>query len=263
MAAQTGKKMFTVDKFLGLNEAPDGYTELKMGEASRMVNWLVTDGYNITTRPGVRRVDFAQERESAEILASWAGEMGEREYCVVCDFYNGSDRLWMYGRDDKGNYKQVHKQVGALGLASAEDAMVKIFFFGGKLYVMSRENTVAWEGGAFTVKAPYIPLVITGADPAGGGTTLENLNLLTGKRRIEYSADGTSKDYVLPAEAESVVSVTVDNAAVSGGIFNKANHTYSFDSAPVKGVANVEIVYDTNPQTAEAARMQIVRCRLT
>ena len=29
-------KMYTVDKFLGLNEAGDGDTELKMGEASRM-----------------------------------------------------------------------------------------------------------------------------------------------------------------------------------------------------------------------------------
>ena len=44
---QTGKRMFTVDKFLGINEAADGYTELKMGEASKMVNWFVTDAFNI------------------------------------------------------------------------------------------------------------------------------------------------------------------------------------------------------------------------
>ena len=50
-------KLFTVDKFLGLNEAADGYTELKMGEASNMVNFLVTDGYNLTTRDGIQRID--------------------------------------------------------------------------------------------------------------------------------------------------------------------------------------------------------------
>lgn len=35
---QRGTKIYTVDKFLGINEAADGDTELKMGEASRMEN---------------------------------------------------------------------------------------------------------------------------------------------------------------------------------------------------------------------------------
>ena len=54
MAASNGTKMFTVDKFLGINESGDGDTELKMGEASKMENFLVTDAYNLTLRPGVR-----------------------------------------------------------------------------------------------------------------------------------------------------------------------------------------------------------------
>ena len=33
MASDT--RMYSVDKFLGINEAEDGKTELKMGEASR------------------------------------------------------------------------------------------------------------------------------------------------------------------------------------------------------------------------------------
>ena len=263
MASQTGKKMYTVDKFLGLNESVDGYTELKMGEASRMENWFVTDGYNITTRPGIRRVDFTQERDPAPILASWAGHIGEREYCVICDFANGIDRIWMYGRTEGGENKLVHSQTGALGLTAAKDAMVKIFSFGGKLYIMSAKNTVVWEDGTFAAKEPYVPLVITGAAPAGGGTTLENINLLTGKRRVEYSADGTAKDYYLPAEAKSIVSVKVDNAVVTGGSFNANTQVYSFAQAPTKGVSNVEITYDTDAATAEKARMQIIRCRLT
>ena len=43
-----GTKMFTVDRFLGLNESADGNTELKMGQASRMVNWVVCTA---TARP--------------------------------------------------------------------------------------------------------------------------------------------------------------------------------------------------------------------
>ena len=76
---QSGTKMFTVDKFLGINEAADGYTELKMGEASKMVNWFITDALNLTVRPGIQRVDFQQERETAQILASWSGFVGDIE----------------------------------------------------------------------------------------------------------------------------------------------------------------------------------------
>ena len=258
MASGNGKKMYTVDKFLGLNESVDGFTELKMGEASKMVNWLVTDGYNITTRPGVRKLEL--ERDAAQILASWAGHVGKDEYLVLCDFADGKDRLWVYGVEN-GTYVLKCQQEGALGLSKAEDSYVKIFYFN-KLYVMSAGNTVIYENNAFHTAEPYIPLVITGADPAGAGTTLENINLLSSKRRIEYSADGSAKDYFLPDEAVSVVSAKVDNVTAAG-TFSASDKKFTFNTAPAKGVANVEIVYDTDSAAAEVARMQIVKCNLT
>ena len=258
MASGNGKKMYTVDKFLGLNESVDGFTELKMGEASKMVNWLVTDGYNITTRPGVRKLEL--ERDAAPILAAWAGHVGKDEYLVLCDFADDKDRLWVYGIEND-TYVLKCQQEGALGLSKAEDSYVKIFYFN-KLYVMSAGNTVTYENGTFQKAEPYIPLVITGATPAGAGTTLENINLLTGKRRIEYSADGSAKDYFLPDEAVSVVSAKVDNVTIAG-TFSASENKFTFNTAPAKGVANVEIVYDTDSAAAEVARMQIVKCTLT
>ena len=62
MAAETGTRMFTVDRFLGVNESGDGDTELKLGEASRMVNFTITDAYNLSLRPGIRRLDFTAKR---------------------------------------------------------------------------------------------------------------------------------------------------------------------------------------------------------
>jgi hypothetical protein len=112
---------------------------------------------------------------------------------------------------------------------------------------------------------PYVPLVIAGAAPSGGGTTLENINLLTPMRRETFSADGESKDYVLPSEAVSVVSVSIDNISYpldTLGSYNQAAHTFTFNTAPVKGVGNVEITYDTDPVAAEAARQQILSCKL-
>ena len=255
--------MFTVDKFLGINESGDGDTELKLGEASKMENFTITDAYNLILRPGVRRLDFNTERSPAPILAAWAGFMNTEDFLVICDFHDEQDRLFVYRKTELEAHELVHSQTGALGLQTAENAMVNIFTFNGFLYVMSAKKTVVYESGEFVEKKPYIPLVIAGADPAGGGTTLENINLLTGYRRMNFSADGTATAYVLPAEAVGVVTVTVDNVEqANAGTFNSETHTFHFTSAPIKGVGNVEITYSTDPETAEAARMQILSCRL-
>lgn len=262
---QRGTKIYTVDKFLGINEAADGDTELKMGEASRMENFLITDAYNLTLRPGIQRADFAAERTPAPILGSWAGRVGEDDLLVICDFYQNADRLFVYRRGTDGNRHIAHQQTGALGLTSGEAAMVKIFPFGGKLYVMSKGNTVVYKDGTFTAEAPYVPLVVTGAAPAGGGTTLENLNLLTALRRIEYSADGEATAYVLPEEAIGVTAITVDNVAkdvAASGSFDASKHTYTFTAAPVKGVANVEFTYTTDAAAAAENRLKILGCPL-
>lgn len=128
---QRGTKIYTVDKFLGINEAADGDTELKMGEASRMENFLITDAYNLTLRPGIQRADFAAERTPAPILGSWAGRVGEDDLLVICDFYQNADRLFVYRRGADGNRHILHQQTGALGLTSGENAMVKISPSGG------------------------------------------------------------------------------------------------------------------------------------
>lgn len=265
MASNNGTKLFTVDKFLGINKSGDGETELKMGEASNMENFTVTDAFNLTLRPGIRRVDFGQERGPAQILASWAGHVGEPEYFVLCDFLNGTDRLFVYTRKETGEHELHYQQEGALGLTGPEDAKVKIFNFAGKLYVMSAAKTVAYENGSFREQTPYVPLVIIGAAPAGGGTTLENLNLLTSKRRMEFNADGESTEYHFPAEARDVVSVKVDNVGLilsEAGAYDPVKNVFTFSTAPEKGVGNVEFTYDTNPGVAEENRMRIVNCRL-
>lgn len=261
---QSGTKMFTVDKFLGINEAADGYTELKMGQASEMKNFLITDGFNLKMRPGVKRMDFNQERNPAPILASWAGFISEsstQEHLLVVDFADGTDRIWLYIRNETGGYITQYRQDGALGLTSTEDHMVKVFAFGGKLWVMSRVNTVSYQNGIFVTEEPYVPLVIAGASPAGGGTTLEGINLLSSLRRIDYSADGEATAYVLPAEAREVVKIIIDNLEVTpgnAGAYDIATKTFTFKTAPVKGVGNVEITYNTYEPDTEKTRLTIL-----
>lgn len=273
MAAKNGTRLFTVDKFLGINEAADGLTEVAMGEASRMENFFITDAYNLTVRPGIKRVDADQEREPAQILASWAGHVGEEEneiiddeYFVVVDFDGEADRIFMYKVRNDGTFNLMYAHRGLLGLDSSEDSFVKIFAFGSKIYIMSAKETVYFEDGAFNVASAYIPLVIAGAAPASGsGTVLENINLLSGLRRVDYSADGTTKIYALPSESVYVTRVVVDNEEKeisSIGYFDQAKHAFTFNTAPSKGVGNVEITYGVDETVALESKMQIVKMTL-
>lgn len=258
-------KLFTVDKFLGINEAADGYTELKMGQASKMVNWAITDGFNITVRPGIQPIDFAGVRDNAPILAAWAGFVEDTEYLALVDFLDGTDRVWMFRKDEYGKYCLAHQQSGALGLSDGENPMVKIFSFNGALYIMGREKTVVYGPEGFTEEAPYVPLVITGASPSGGGTELEGINLLTPIRRMDFNADGEAAAFQLPEEATGVIRLVVDNEEQeieAVGAFDGETHVFTFAEAPVKGVGNVEFTYQTDEAVAEESRLRIAACTL-
>jgi hypothetical protein len=257
--------MFTVDRFLGLNEAPDGDTELKMGQAARMENFFISDGCNLVSRNGVQRIDREEERGGAQLLAVWSGNVGGDDLLIAVDF-STTDRIWLYTAEADGGIAFLKKQEGALGLTEAEGAKVKIFAFGGKLFIMSAAKTVVWEAGSFTDASVYVPLVITGANPAGGGTALENFNLLSRLRRIDFSADGAATNFVLPAEAVGVTSVKIDNQEIAletAGSFDDLTHSFNFNNAPAKGVGNVEFTYTTDAEEAERNRLRVVNMRLT
>lgn len=140
---------------------------------------------------------------------------------------------------------------------------VKMFTHAGFLFIMSAVNTVRWNGSSFVAADYYIPKVVTGAAPAGGGTTLENANMLTNRRRIDYSANGTDTDFVLPKEAQGIDWVKIDNVVQTGGTWDAENHTYKFASAPIKGVGNVEFQYYADQAATAATYATIAACMLT
>ena len=255
-------RMFSVDKFLGLNQSGDGDTELKMGEASLMVNFTVTDGMNLASRPGVLPAPFDESRAPGQLLAVWAGYVGTAERIVLVELSGGTDRITVYGRDSTGTVASLSTQSGLLALT--DPVNVQVFSFSGDVYIFTpKKFAVLGASDAFTVAAPYVPLVVAGASPSGGGTELEKSNLLSPRRRVDYSADGTSTAYVLPAEAASVVSVAVDNAVLpSTGSFDAASHTFNFTSAPAKGVGNVEITYSVSEEAFAPGLAQIAACTL-
>ena len=68
--ATTNEKIYSIKKWLGLNQSPDGDTKLKYGEAAVMRNWRVTRDGNLRRRPGTA----VQETIGAEAVKRlWSG----------------------------------------------------------------------------------------------------------------------------------------------------------------------------------------------
>jgi hypothetical protein len=247
------ERIYTVDKFLGLNESGDGHTELKMGEASKIINFTITDNHNLSLRPGISRID--RGKENTHIVAAWSGCVRKGEYLIIVEIADGADRINLYTRAENGAFSLIAEAAGKLKMTEPGQT-VKIFPFGEYVYVMGPNNVIsvrAFDRGTYFVEEqPYIPTVITGASPAGGGTALENLNLLTNLRRITYSCDGKTATFVLPEEAKGVHFGESDGGIMADFEFDKKTHSVTFPVTPPEGINNFTITYFADPdQTAK------------
>lgn len=127
-----------------------------------------------------------------------------------------------------------------------------VYCLGGGLYKCLTDRLEAVEG--------YIPLVATGCGPNGDGTVYERPNMLTAKRRVRYSADGTSLTYALPeAEIERIISVTVNGAECTDYTGYIENGSVEFSSPPAKGHNNIEVCYEARGN--ERLREIITNCK--
>lgn len=247
-------------KFLGLYEAPDGDTQMKNGVSPEMENFQITESFHLKTRPGI--VPYFIEGHTAGGLKCCAYYSDEAfEFAVF------GNRVY-YRRTGATAWNGL----GTVVLNTVGDDLLKtaprFFAFEDRYYLATGIYLYWWKFGelVFSEVVGYVPLVVTGAAPSGGGTTLERVNLLTNQRRAQYSADGTSKRFVLPEQIERqegetlILSVTVDGAAVTWTeVSTEAANTYAAElaTAPAKGVNNVEITYQ-NPR--ENNRRRIERC---
>ena len=92
----------------------------------------------------------------------------------------------------------------------------KSFFFegGGRAgyYLFAGDEMYWFDGTVLHEGKPKIPVVLTMADATGTGTLLEDINMLTPWRAIDYLCDGTTDTYIIPDGAESVLNVFTINA---------------------------------------------------
>ena len=234
--------VFRLKRWLGLNEAPDGDTGLKMGEAAVMRNFRITREHNLQLRPGYASV--CTLADGAPVRGLWHGYVnGEEHLLAAC-----GGRLW-----DVDTETWACADLGAI-----DDAPTHFFGFARKVYLLTGSEYYVWDGSAPVAAVDgYAPVVVTAAPPTGGGALLERVNLLTGKRRARYSPDGEAKQFQLPETDISEV-LDVDGTDIKWTA-DLAKGTVTFASAPPKGVNTLTFTY----RKGVGERERIVKMRLS
>lgn len=218
-------KIFQIQKWLGLNESPDGDTGLRMGEAAEMRNFRVTRENHLQLRPGY--APLCTLSEGKPVRGLWSGYVdGVRRFLASC-----GGRLWDVGAD------WAARDLGEIG-----DKEVFFFGFSKKVYLLTGQEYYYWDGnGLVEVVEGYVPTVATATVPSGGGTLLENVNLLTGKRRQQFSPDG--EDAVFHLVETGVDEVLLVEGTDKTWTANLEEGTVTFASAPDKGTNTVTITW--------------------
>lgn len=245
-----------IKEFLGLNENPDGDTHIKNGELSEMRNFRITQDRHLQIRPGQKTIlelktawdTWKQSQESPvsdpRFCGAWLGMVGQTNHVIAA--FGGA--LF--------DVNLLTSAIRAVGACTQDDT--SFFGFGGKVYLLNGHEYMSWDGGAdtsFQTVEGYIPTVQTAVSPEGRGTLLENVNRLTGKRKVKYSPDGTATLFYLPEkEVDEVVSVDGTDATYT---LNKTNGTVKFSDAPEEGTNTLTITY----RKGEGERKQVTGMR--
>ena len=149
------------------------------------------------------------------------------------------------------------------GMANARSVFNK---FKDNLYINDGTNYLYYNG---TTVAPvsniaYVPTTTIGRRPAGGGEFLEDINVLTPKRKNSFVADGTSTTYVLDAVSiDSVDKVIVNDTEMTTGFtvdlsLGKVTFTTAPTAPAISGQDNVIIEFS---KTVSGYSDRIAKCK--
>ena len=146
--------------------------------------------------------------------------------------------------------------------AAKSDAFIyeNIWYFkDGKVYLQYDGTTIKEVEG-------YVPTTSIARKPAGGGTIYEDVNMLTGRRKNSFLADGASVDYFLDAQGIDTSFnpiVAVDGVVVTNYTVDYTKGKISFTKAPGKpktdGQDNVLVEFQ---KTVSKQKNSILGCTL-
>ena len=140
------------------------------------------------------------------------------------------------------------------------------FIYDNIWYFKDGINYLQYDGQTCKAVEGYVPTTTIGRKPAGGGTTLEDVNMLTGIRINTFLADGESTDFYLDAQnldSDYAPTVKVNDSEDVSYVINYEDGRITFDEAPpaplTDGQDNVSVKFK---KTVSGYRERIERCTL-
>lgn len=136
-----------------------------------------------------------------------------------------------------------------------------------KLWILTGSDYLYFDGATCgqVSDIAYVPTTLIGCYPAGGGEFFEAVNMLTGKRKNEFIADGTSKDYFLESGNVSNVKVWVDGVEkIKETDFhvNTSQGKVTFVTAPPAPAAGQEATVVIQFEKSSNSASQIKNCKI-
>lgn len=234
-------KIITIDKFTGLNQDNSGgETTIQLEESPDMLNFKITNQFKLQKREGYRSIIKTDEKLSkSPIQGMYYAKLGDKFHFVLSQ----GGKLREYDFDSKSL-----SEIGDI-----TDLKCSFFVMNDILYILNGQDYKQYDGSTLKDVEGYIPTIITGMNPTTkGGTTLDQINSLTGKRKVEYTSDGSIKIYNLPeVDLKEINEIRINNTPTQAYSVNLLTGVITFNSAPPKGTNNVEITYETKTNNRE------------
>lgn len=177
----------------------------------------------------------------------WSGFVaGQEVLCAACNGY-----LWQLLRGEDGSWSKT-----ACGTIDTDED-VFMFGFSDSLYLLNGSQYRVWNGTALTDVGGYRPLVAVSVPPEGGGTALEQINKMTGARRVRVSPDGTATVFHLPEQnlaSVDYVQYVASGTDITSYDVSLTDGTVTITPAPAEGTNSIEIGYSVTEDTAAEIR---------
>ena len=200
-----------------------------------MRNFRVTENRTLQKRYGITTLIPAGET----VTGLWSG-------------YLGGERLFLYTAG--GKLFSVEQETGIpVEIGDVGDGRNTLFEFGRTVYIKNQNKYSRFDGRTLSEVQGYTPLVAIGCDANGAGEPFEDVNMLSARRRVQFSCDGTSTTYRLPEKnIKRIVSVK------ENGSIYALNCTADLEKGTVtpeypfsKGINNIEVEYEVYENRAD------------
>ena len=167
----------------------------------------------------------------------------------------------LYDYDMNTNEEKTIKETGMNPKKSMS------FIYNNILYIKDGINYLEYDGEICKEVEGYIPTTTISKAPTGEGSTYEDVNMLTGKRKNSFCADGESTQFVLDAKEldSDDAKVWINDVEQTQDKFtvDRVNGTVTFTEAPPEpdtvGKDNVIIEFS---KTITGYRERINKCTL-